>query len=50
MRVKKIPEKTRNLMIISDDKNDFLNSSGDFKAIEKTWGVKIPFKKKDLEK
>lgn len=48
-KVRKIPNKTRDLMLKSSDKFSFKSSSGDFLDIEKLWGVKIPFNKNDLE-
>ena len=48
-KVKKIPEKTRELMLKSIDKNNFQNSSKEFLDIENMWNIKIPFNKKDLE-
>lgn len=48
-KVRKMPAKTRKLLLKSTDKNNFIRSSGDFAEIECTWGVNIPFNKKDLE-
>ncbi|MBR9690769.1 hypothetical protein GOV08_03735 [Candidatus Woesearchaeota archaeon] len=47
-KVKRMPKKTRQLMLNSNDKNNFSRSSNDFKDIENIWGVNIPFNKKDL--
>lgn len=50
IKVRKMPERTKNLMIASNDSDNFSYSSGDFKDIEHLWKVKIPFKKEDLLK
>lgn len=48
-KTRKMPERTRKLLLNSKTRKDFSSSSGNFKDIENIWKVKIPFNKKDLE-